>query len=274
MTTLQKVIKYLAIAFAIFLIVTIFGGIIDAVGIFGGLFSDGEAVAEDIKSYSVSTEIRNLDIEINAAELHIKEGKALLVESNLKNLKVEEKDGYLTVTDPTKIKLAGSNLSEYAILTIYVPTDVTFKAVNISTGAGRLTVDTLSAEAIDFELGAGEVSLNALYATKSARIEGGAGRISISGGELNDLDMEMGIGELTLKSALTGSCQLDMGVGKSDITLIGSKDDYKIDIDKGLGSISVDGAKISDFGSSGNGTNQVKINGGIGAIDIEFKDAK
>lgn len=36
MTTLQKVIKYLAIALAIFLTVTIIGGILSAVGLFGG----------------------------------------------------------------------------------------------------------------------------------------------------------------------------------------------------------------------------------------------
>jgi len=39
MTTLQKVIKYLAIAFAIFLTVTIIGGILSVVGLFGGLFA-------------------------------------------------------------------------------------------------------------------------------------------------------------------------------------------------------------------------------------------
>ena len=96
MTTLQKVIKYLAIAFAIFLIVSIIGGILSAVGLLGGLFST-DAVLEDVKTYPVTGRIRNLDIEINAADLYIKEGESFSVESNLKHLKVVEKGGLLTI---------------------------------------------------------------------------------------------------------------------------------------------------------------------------------
>ena len=40
MTTFQKVIRYLAMALAIFLTVSIIGGILGAVGLFGGLFDD------------------------------------------------------------------------------------------------------------------------------------------------------------------------------------------------------------------------------------------
>ena len=78
MTTFQKVIKYLAVAFAIFLIVAIIGGILGAIGLFGGFFT-GDAVTEDMQTYSISTEIRELDIEINAADLYIKEGESFSV---------------------------------------------------------------------------------------------------------------------------------------------------------------------------------------------------
>ena len=267
MTALQKVIKYLAIAFAIFLTVSIIGGILSAVGLFGGLVS-ADAVLEDVKTYSVSTQIRNLDIEINAADLFIKEGKAFSVESNLKHLKVEEKDGRLTIQETKKF----TGTYNGAVLTVYVPAGIVFDNVNLTTGAGRLTVGTLSSGTLDFELGAGEVSVASLVATKSADIEGGAGRITISGGTLKDLDLKMGVGQLNLTSALTGDCRLDLGVGESNITLTGSKEDYKLDLEKGLGSISVDGVNVSDYGSSGNGTNKVEINGGIGSINVHFND--
>ena len=81
-------------------------------------------------------------------------------------------------------------------------------------------------------------------------------------------------GELNLTSAFSGECKLDMGVGESNITLIGNKDDYKLDLEKGLGSITVDGKDVSDFGSSGNGTNKVDISGGIGAINVRFEEEK
>ncbi len=268
MTTVQKVIKYLAIALAISLTVAIIGGILGAVGLFGGFFT-GDDVTEDVKNYSVTSEISNLSIRINAADLSIKEGDAFSVESNLKHLKVEEKGDLLIIEETKKFHANYQG----AVLTIYVPAGTVFVDTDITTGAGRLTIDQLSSEKLDLELGAGEVSITSLIATKSADIEGGAGRITISGGALNNLDLEMGVGQLNLTSALTGNCQLDLGVGETNITLIGNKDDYKLEIEKGLGSISVDGKNVSDYGNSGNGTRKVEINGGIGAINVVFGDS-
>ena len=276
MTTLQKVIKYLAIAFAIFLTVSIVGGILSAVGLLGSLFSDDDAEWGDVigetKNYTVSSEISDLNIQINAADFYIKEGNSFSIESNLKNLEVDEKNGCLTLKDLTKIKLNGSNAYENAVLTIYVPVGTVFDNVNIKTGAGRFTVDSLSAATIGFELGAGDVTISKLIAEKSANIEGGAGRITISDGAIKNLDLEMGLGQLNLTSALTGDCNLDSGVGEMNVTLLGSKDDYELDIEKGIGNITVDGKNVTDFGSSGNGANEVDIHGGVGAINVRFNN--
>ena len=276
MTTLQKVIKYLALAFAIFLTVSIVGGILSAVGLLGSLFSDDDAEWGDVigetKTYTVSSEISDLNIQINAADFYIKEGNSFSVESNLKNLEVDEKNGCLTLKDLTKIKLNGSNAYENAVLTIYVPVGTVFDNVNIKTGAGRFTVDSLSAATIGFELGAGDVTISKLIAEKSANIEGGAGRITISDGAIKDLALKMGMGQLNLTAALTGDSELELGVGESNITLLGSKDDYELDIEKGIGNITVDGKNVTDFGSSGNGANEVDIHGGVGAINVRFNN--
>lgn len=276
MTTLQKVIKYLALAFAIFLTVSIVGGILSAVGLLGSLFSDDDAEWGDVigetKTYTVSSEISDLNIQINAADFYIKEGNSFSIESNLKNLEVDEKNGCLTLKDLTKIKLNGSNAYENAVLTIYVPVGTVFDNVNIKTGAGRFTVDSLSAATIGFELGAGDVTISKLIAEKSANIEGGAGRITISDGAIKNLDLKMGLGQLNLTSALTGDCNLDSGIGEMNVTLLGSKDDYELDIEKGIGNITVDGKNVTDFGSSGNGANEVDIHGGVGAINVRFNN--
>ena len=276
MTTAQKVIKYLAIAFAIFLTVSIIGGILSAVGFLGGLFSDDDAAWSDVvgetKTYTITSEIKDLDIQINAADFYVKEGNNFSVESNLKNLEVDEKNGCLTLKDLTKIKFNGSNAYKDAVLTIYVPAEIVFDRVNIKTGAGRFTVDNLSAATIGFELGAGDVTISKLIAEKSADIEGGAGRITINDGAIKNLDLEMGLGQMNLTSALTGDCSLEAGVGEMNITLLGSKDDYKLNLEKGIGSISVDGDNISINRDIGNGINEVDIHGGVGAINVRFNN--
>lgn len=269
MTTMQKMIKYLAIAFAIILSVSIIGGILSAVGLLGGVFA-WDTATDELKTYAVTSEIKNLNIEINAADLTIQEADSFSVESNLKYLKVEEKDGTLIVEETRKF----SGTYTDAILKIYVPAGTVFEEVDLTTGAGRLTISNLTSGILDFDLGAGDVSIDSLVATKSSDIDGGAGRITISDGMLNDLDLEMGVGQLNLTAALTGNCQMDMGVGESNITLIGSKEDYKLDLEKGLGNITIDGKSVSDYGSSGIGTNEVEINGGIGSINVNFKESE
>lgn len=267
MTTVQKVIKYLAIALAALLAISIVSGVLGAVGLFSGLFED-DAVADEVQQYPVSGEITELAIEIGAADLYIKEGEAFSVESNLKRLKVSSKSGRLLIKEVQR----PFSTYEDAVLTVCVPKGTVFHSVSLSTGAGRLTVEELSAEVVDFDFGAGEVSIGTLTAKRSADIDGGAGRVTIQDGTLTGLDLDMGVGRLDLTTALRGECQMDLGVGKSNITLLGSKDDYRVEIERGVGSVTVDGKEVSDYGNSGSGANEIEINGGVGAINVTFME--
>lgn len=265
MTTFQKVIKYLAMAFAVFLTVSIIGGLLSAVGLFSGFTAD-DAVLEDTRVYEVRSEIQSLDIQINAADFAIKQAEAFSVESNLKYLSVSEDDGVLTIKEEKKYTATYTD----ALLTLYIPAGAAFDKINIITGAARLTAEPLIAESVKLQLGAGDVRIESLTASVKADIEGGAGKITVDSGTLNDLELKMGVGELNLTAALLGSSELTFGVGESNLTLLGSKDDYRVEVEKGLGNITVDGKSVTDFGNSGSGENHVEIEGGIGRIDLRF----
>ena len=71
--------------------------------------------------------------------------------------------------------------------------------------------------------------------------------------------------------ALLGECDLKFGVGQSDLILLGGKDSYTVDIEKGVGNITLDGVDVTDF-DNGDGENHIKIEGGIGTINIEFRN--
>jgi len=266
MTTVQKVIKYLAIAFAIFLTVTIIGGILSAVGALGGFFAK-DAVLDQDKTYSVAGEVKSLVIQINAADLVIRQADQFSVTSNLKYLSVEENGGVLTIKETKKF----SGKYNESSLTLTIPENTDFDQVNISTGACRLTADKISAAKLCLELGAGEVNIQDLVATTKAQIEGGAGKVTISGGALQDLDLDMGVGELNLTSALTGECEFDLGVGDANIRVIGNKDSYALDVEKGIGNITIDGKSVSGMDTGGSGSDEIQINGGVGAIDLTFQ---
>lgn len=75
MTLFHKIVKYLAIALAVCLIVSIVSGILGVVGVFG-LFKNTDAVAEDMTQYPVSGEVTALKIEIHAADLTMVESES------------------------------------------------------------------------------------------------------------------------------------------------------------------------------------------------------
>ena len=227
-----------------------------------------DVVLDEAKTYPIASEIHSLDVRINAADFKIESGDAFSVESNLKFLSVSEENGVLTIVDGAK---GNSNYSD-ATLTLCVPSGTVFDRVNIETGAAKLTADTLSSSLMSLKLGAGDVRFENLNVSTEIDVEGGAGKITVVSGTLNGLTLEMGMGELNLTAAVLGNSDLKLGVGKSDLTLIGNKNDYRIDIEKGLGSITVDGEKVTDFGSSGNGKNYIEIEGGIGAFNLKFQE--
>ena len=80
--------------------------------------------------------------------------------------------------------------------------------------------------------------------------------INIINGSLNNLSLKMGVGSLNLTATLNGKSNLEFGVGESNLTLIGSKDDYSFDIKAGIGSISIDGKSYSDFNDNKNAENK------------------
>ncbi len=226
-----------------------------------------EVVLDEAKTYEITSEIHSLEISISAADFKIASADEFLVESNLKYLSVSEKDGILKIADEAK---SNSDYSD-AMLTLYVPNGTVFDKVDITTVAAKMTVGTLSANSLELKLGAGDVRIESLNASSDADIEGGVGQITIAGGTLNDLTLEMAMGELNLTAALLGESDLEFGVGASNVTLIGNKDDYKVDIEKGLGSITVDGKTVTDFDSIGSGQNHIEITGGIGAVNLNYQ---
>lgn len=78
------------------------------------------------------------------------------------------------------------------------------------------------------------------------------------------------MGEFTFDGKITGKSKIDSGVGEIKVNLIDKKEDYTIDISKGIGTITLDGEKVEDNKKYENGDNFLEINGGIGNINIKF----
>lgn len=266
MTPFQKAVKYIAIALAVVLIVAILGGILSVVGVIG-LIGSIDGVAEECTTYPVSETVRELRLQISAADFTVEVGDRFSVESNLKDLTVSERNGVLTIREKN------TRFKNYtgAVLKLTVPESFVFSSAEVETGAGRVRIDALTAEILQLELGAGEVSIGQLNAIHSAEIEGGAGKITIGGGSLHNLQLDMGVGQMNLTSALLGSSELELGVGETNLHLIGTQTDYTVLVEKGIGNATVAGVEIGDQDRHGTGENRVEITGGVGAIHVDFQ---
>lgn len=262
-TDAKKFLKYSAIVLGALVIISAIVSLFGAgKAIFG--FGNFSAVGEN-RTYEVTGEITSLEVEISAADFRIETGDSFSVESNLKNLTFRQTADRLILLE----KSAGNRSYNGAFLVIYIPEGTVFTELDIFTGAGKFTADSLSAEKLELEFGAGDVNIGKLIATREAEIEGGAGSITIGGGSLCGLALEMGVGALHFTSALMGESSLDLGVGEAVITLLGSAEDYTLELNKGIGDIRLNGQLLSNGRKVGNGLNYIEINGGIGSISVD-----
>lgn len=266
MTTMQRMIKYCAMAFAVFLSISILSGILGALGMLFGVFG-GDAAGER-KSYKVSGEIESLDVEISAAELKIVTGDCFSVESNHKYLTVMEEKGVLIVSE--KRSNFGVSSGDVAVV-MTIPEKYVFEGALISAGAGKVSIDTLSAKELTLELGAGATEIGTLEVKNHSSVSSGTGKLTIRDGELHDLSMEMGVGKLEFTGRMTGNCDVDFGIGGAELTLLGSRDEYQIELDKGIGEVTLNGKDMSDGGVYGTGENRIDIDGGVGSIRIQLE---
>lgn len=225
MSSAQKIIKYCAIAFAIFLIVSIFSGIsYGVVGIFtaANLVSDNSVV----ESKCENTEEQCLQINLAMSALNIKPGDSLKVETKNDKVNVKEDGKTLIITE------SGRHLFESyqdRDVTVYIPENITFTKVAISGGAGSIYVEKLTAKELEMSLGIGATTVNSLDA-ETAKISAGIGEVSINlakNAENYEIKASKGIGDITLNSQSI-----------PDNSVIGSGN-HKITISGGIGSINI-----------------------------------
>lgn len=279
MTTAQKIIKYLAIAFAIFLIINIISGILWAIFGVSFIFGLQNWESDTKREYSVITnyeyndidtlnrEIDTLDIDIKFSNLKIKTAEEFKVEGDSNYIKCRQDNRTIHIEEINHHWFNKNNSGE---LIIYMPKNLEFDKVKICTGAGKIDIDRIDTRKLSLEIGAGETHIRELNVKDKADIDGGAGKVTILSGIINDLDLDMGVGKVELKAKLTGSADIEAGIGELDVKINATKEDYKIKASKGIGSITIDGEGISDDIIYGNGENYIKIDGGIGSIKVKF----
>ena len=276
MTTAQKVIKYLATAFAVFLIITIISAILSGgyalLSALGLIHTNKDIVTENLKVISKEVkEVTTLKIDLAYTNLDIKTGDDFKVETNNSNITFEENNGSVKIKEENRNWLKNDNISSNLI--ICIPEDmIAIDETKIQTGAGKINIEKLNTQSLYLELGAGNVYIENVIATGETKIDGEVGKTELKYCEINNLKANLGMGEFIFSGKLTGKSEIDSGVGAINIDLIDNKNNYKIDVSKGLGNVTLDGQKLETDRVYGIGENYLDIDGGIGEIKIDFEN--
>ena len=278
MTSLQKVIKYGAIAFGFYLVFVILSAIIFSItavfGISTGLNSNNSVESnQEITFFEESYEnVNNLDIKLDVSKLNIKNGNEFKVEvTNPTNKFYCKIDGdTLKIRDERK-NVKWFNFSHDVIpeIVIYIPDTFKLNEIEIDTGVSETNIEQLVANEVDIQIGVGKFVINNIV-TKKAKISGGAGEANINKSSIDVLKLDAGIGKFAINSKVSEEAKIEAGVGQLILNLQGNKNNYKVKTETGLGSLLVDGKKVSDNQVIGDGNSYIKVEAGVGEVRVNF----
>lgn len=268
MTTAQKVIKYGAIALAFSIIVGIFSSIIVAFSYITDLFTPhtyDDVILQETNVSAVDGE--SLNIELSASDLRFEIGEEFSIKTDSEHIKIEEFGNEIKILE--KHYRFSFNHHKGNVL-VTVPEDFKFSDVYIKTGAGKITIDRMITDKLKLALGAGEVKLSDIEVKDKMKLSGGVGEIKIKDSVINNLEAELGVGEFNLNALILGKSEIEAGIGEVNLNIQNNVSEYEIEVEKGIGSIRIDGKKVKSKEHFGNGFNKLDVSGGIGEVNINF----
>ena len=215
-------------------------------------------------------DIKNLKVDFDYGEMIIKTGDVDDIKVDAHNV-ITERFQYEENGDTLRIKYdRGFNISFFGgfspdtKIEITFPKSMTFEDVDINNGAGKMTIEDITADKLTVENGAGEMIINNVTVTGRLDIDGGVGAITVNDTVCGSIDADIGVGQLTFTGEVNGDGIIDSGIGAVYMTLYGNRDDYDFKTDNGIG-------KITTPGSNSGAKYTFRVSSGIGEVKITME---
>ena len=233
MTEIQKIIKYCALALAIFLIFIIVTtianvgyNILEKTDLINN--SNSKLLKNNIVISNNESEIREIDIDIKSSNIILKTAKNFKVETNNKDIKYSYEDGKVLIKQ-NNVNKWYFNKNNNSKLIFYIPSEISLEKININNNVGDVK--------IDFE-------------------------------KISNLNIDLDVGDIFVKSMLSGKNTIKSNIGDINLELLLKQEDYKFEFDKDIGEVKLNNNKIKRDTITGNSNNNLKIKTNIGDIKI------
>ena len=279
MTGFQKFIKYGAIAFGIYLSITI---ILVLLGIARGFvgasrndeFKDLTRDREEYHTENITRtyeNIKNLEINVEETELIIKNGDTFRIDgTNIPDRMEIKQDGdRLKVSDE---ELPSDFSDENMVVTIYVPEDIKLDTIDLEINYVPADIQKLNTANLKLDIYNNYCEIDEIIAD-NMEFKNEEGNIDIYDAEIGRLlfDSESGVEDVSLD--ITGNAEINLEYSYTDINLIGTQEDYQINTKNQSGNIYIDGTTItSNSETLGSGNAKINLDNVHADIFISFRE--
>ena len=256
----NRIIKTFAFILAAIVIISMLGGIYALCITVFDLFQSNQIENQ----FQYDSLMSSLDIDLKTANLEIKLGDKLLASTTNKYVTTYQNDNNIVIQEKKHSLLSKDNNK----VIITVPDNFLLDIVEIDITSGSIKIDKLETKRLNLDLGSGTTKINNLLVTDKTKIDCGSGKFLLNNGNLSNLNLDTGLGDTILNAKIIGNSNIETDIGKLELNLIGSLNDYELTIDKGVGSIKLNNESLKDKSVVGTGNNYLLIEGGIGLTSI------
>ena len=196
--------------------------------------------------------ITSLDIDIGMGSFTLVKGDDFSISAD--NAKKDQfsygiHDGCLYVKYSPEFSLMSLDFSAFgtdADIILTVP-EKTFDSVTLNMTAGEVYAQEISTNRLTTKVTAGSMYLGEIYA-ESATFKMSAGDFNVSNSTFKNAAISMTAGDMFFNDCkLYGNNNIKMTAGELQMCLIGNRADYKINIDKALGDVYINGTDMGEY---------------------------
>lgn len=279
MTGFQKFIKYAAIAFGIYLSITIVLVLLGIARGFVGASKNDEFkdIVRDREKYQTEDitrtyeNIKNLEVNVEETELIIRNGDTFKIEgTNIPNkMEIEQEGNQLSISDE---ELPSGFSDENMVMTIYIPEDTKLDTIDLEINYVSADIQKLNTTNLKLDIYNNYCEIDEIIAD-NMEFKNEEGNIDIYDAEIGRLlfDSESGVEDVSLD--ITGNAEMNLEYSYTDMNLIGKQEDYQISTRNKFGNIYIDNEIITSNAETwGSGNTKINLDNFNANIFITFRE--
>lgn len=218
-------------------------------------WSDSQKSNSDQNTYTSDHEVTSISVDSSIADIKLVQGDKFSIKT--KSISTEDIDFnddngniHFDSSDDDNWNFSlGFNDNEQRTITITVPE--TCKKIEISGNVGDIKVENIKSDILDLDMD--------------------TGNIKVEKTTFKDGNIEINVGDFKMDGSFTNSLETKIDIGDIRLTLTGSVDDYRYDLNSDIGDVRVNEESYGSTNKNNHETPSLNARINVGDIRVNFK---